>query len=251
VLPDSAAKLIEGGAVGVGGGRMEAITTYFITAIVAWAMIVVASTVVYLRPKALTFMTVVAIFLIGMTGVTGAEFMREMARKPYVIHGVLYSNALWKHKAADADYMAKPYLEKSRWHPAEIPSSLERGEWLFRLQCISCHTRDGYRAIIPRTAAWNGDFGVKWFERMHEQGVMPPFEGSLDDRAALTEYLLSLHGKKENAVDILKKLEAGLEAEKIKMILQEAGRAPDALPPEIPADEAAADAAEDEKEALK
>jgi len=261
VLPASASKLIEGGVVGVGGGRMEAITAYFLTAVVAGAMIVLASTVVYLKPKALTMMTAIAIFLIGMTGITGAEFVREMARKPFVIHGVLYSNSLWKNKAADPDYLAQPYLEKAKWHPSEMPSSLERGEWLFRLQCISCHTRDGYRAMKKRTASWSGNFGVKWFERMHEQGVMPPFEGSLEDRAALTEYLLSLHGKKENAADILKAVEAELNAEKTKMILQEAGRVPDAIPPEIPdnpeavkdvpADENGMDVQKDNKEVLQ
>jgi mono/diheme cytochrome c family protein len=38
---------------------------------------------------------------------------------------------------------------------------------------------------------------------MHEQGVMPPFQGSREDRAALAAYLRSLHGEEVKAGGLL------------------------------------------------
>jgi len=150
----------------------------------------------------------VALLLMVQMGLMGAEFFREMARKPYVLHGTLYSNSLWRRDVdAGPSVLKAPFLQRARWHPAVEEMSPEHGEWVFRLQCASCHTREGYRDIASRTAPWTPEFAFQWFETMHEPGVMPPFQGSAEDRAALAAWLLNLHGRTLDGRDVLRAAE--------------------------------------------
>lgn len=202
-LPDSAVKMVQQGAAGLGGGRLTAITRHLVLAGAAGSAVMIGVLVAAWRPRAVTAGVGVALLVIVQMGLMGAEFFREMARKPYVVHGTLYSNSLWKKDAVPPALKA-PFLAKARWHPAVEPLSPAHGEWVFRLQCVSCHTREGYRDIRSRTASWTPEFAFRWFETMHEQGVMPPFQGSDEDRAALAAYLLSLHGKALHGRDVLR-----------------------------------------------
>ena len=192
-LPESSVKLVAGGVVGVAGGKMEIITRFLWLTLVSSALILLGTLPIALRPKTTTFYGALALFLIAQLGFMGGEFFREMARKPYVIHGVLYSNSLWKADAEKPEYMSAAYAETAKWYPKVEPGSSEHGRWLFRLQCVNCHNRHGYRAIVPRTAQWTEQFGTQWLTTMHESGVMPPFQGNELDRQALAKYLVSLH----------------------------------------------------------
>jgi len=202
-LPDNAVTLVKGGTVGVAGGKLEAITRYFWLAIISGGLILISVIVAVIRPQAISTGGAIAIFLIAQFGIMGGEFFREMSRKPFVIYDTLYSNGLWKKNTADENYMKSSYLEKARWDTPVEPLSLHHGETIFRLQCVGCHTRDGYRSINTRTADWSGEFGYRWLSTMHETGVMPPFQGSDEDRAALSAYLISAHDKTTTAREIL------------------------------------------------
>jgi len=202
-LPANTIALIKSGATGLAGGKLEVITRYFWLALVSGVLIVFGTLFTIIRPKAATTIGAISLFLVAQFGVMGAEFFREMARKPYVIYGVLFSNGLWQYQTRDEQYMKADYLDKALWHPNIEPLGQQHGEWIFRLQCASCHTRDGYRSIISRTEQWTGDFGFRWLETMDQQGVMPPFQGSDQDRAALSSYLISLHGEQTSAQEIL------------------------------------------------
>jgi mono/diheme cytochrome c family protein len=83
-----------------------------------------------------------------------------------------------------------------------VPGSAAHGEWVYRLQCASCHTLNGYRSLVQRTAQWTPVFGYRFLEHLDQQGVMPPFQGDARDRAALTAFLLSTHGKPVTAADV-------------------------------------------------
>jgi len=202
-LPENTIEIFKSGVTGVMGGKLEALTRYFWLAIIAAGLILAGIAFILIRPRAASLTGAIALFLIAQFGVLGAEFFREMARKPYVIYGVLYSNGLWQSDADNPEYMKKPYLDQAKWHPDVEELSSEHGEWVFRLQCAACHTRDGYRAISTRTKDWTGEFGFKWLETLDQQGVMPKFQGSAEDRAALSAYLVSLHGDTITAGDIL------------------------------------------------
>ena len=141
----------------------------------------------------------------------GGEFFREMGRKPYVIHGVLYSNSLWQDPGLAPARLDLPYLAQARWAPPVEPGTVAQGEWIFRLQCASCHTTGGYRDLASRTAAWTVPFGVRWLRTMNAQGVMPPFQGDRGDRAALAAFLVSLHGPRPTPADIAAASQGGDE----------------------------------------
>jgi hypothetical protein len=194
-LPQATVDLFREGSTGVFGGRLEALNRYFWLAILSGCFIVLGTAVIAIRPKAATTAGTIALFLIAQFGFMGAEFFREMARKPYVVYGVLYSNSLWQHDADDPEYLAESFLPKARWNPEVEPVSLEHGEWLFRLQCVSCHTWDAYRSLGQRTEEWTPEFGFRWLETMEETGVMPPFQGNEEDRAALAAWIAARHGE--------------------------------------------------------
>ncbi len=215
-LPVNTARLMAAGATGLGGGRLEVMTLFAVVTGVAGMLIVLGSLLFQARPRALTFTAALSLFIVAQVGFLGGEFAREMARKPYVIYDTLYSNSLWKHKAAEPGYLRQPYLSLTRWDPDVVPLTPEHGEWAFRLQCASCHTRNGYRGIIPRTASWTALSGFKWLETMDQQGVMPPFVGTAEDRAAISAYVQSLHGKTVTAQAILEQARAEEDAARAK-----------------------------------
>ena len=203
-LPESAVKIFHGGVVGAAGSRLEALARYFWLAATSGALVIVGALFAAARPKAVHTAAALALLLTAQLGIMGAEFFREMARKPYVVHGVLYGNALWKEDAADAEHMRRPYLDAARWDPSPAPLTRAHGEWIYRLQCASCHTLDGYRSLDWRTRQWTPAFGPRFLEKLDEQGVMPPFQGTLEDRAALTSFLLSLGGGEATPADVLR-----------------------------------------------
>ncbi len=201
-LPALAIKLTQEGVAGIAGGKLEILTRAGLLTGVTGALILVGALLYYLFPKAVHLSSAIALLVTAQLGVAGAEFFREMARKPYVIYDVLYSNSLWK-KDAKPEVLSQPFLSRTRFDPEVLPLSREHGEWVFRLQCVSCHTRGGYRSVTERTRTWTGEFGFKWLSTMDQTGVMPPFQGDERDRAALTAYLLSLSGKAVTPESIL------------------------------------------------
>ena len=119
-LPENTVAMTTDGIVGVGGGNLAAITRHLLLVIVASALILIGTLIVAIKPRAATTGGALALFLIAQLGILGAEFFREMARKPYVVHGVLYSNSLWSADAENKDYLRASYLEAAKWDP---PSS--------------------------------------------------------------------------------------------------------------------------------
>lgn len=200
-LPLLSAKLAEDGVVGLAGGKLEVMSRAFLLAATTGSLVLMGTLTFVLRPHAVTMSAAIALLITAQFGIAGAEFFREMARKPYVVYGVLYSNALWV-KDSSPTVLARPFLSRAHWHPASLPLTAERGEWIYRLQCASCHTRDGYRSLTQRTATWTPAFGYTWLRTMHASGVMPPFQGNNEDRAALTAFLLSLRGMKVEPMTI-------------------------------------------------
>ncbi len=192
-LPMLTTKLAEEGVAGLAGGKLEILSRVRWLAGLTGTLVLLGTLTFALRPRSVSTGTAIALLATAQLGIAGAEFFREMARKPYVVYGVLYSNSLWA-KDVTPEVLAQPFLSRSKWHPDLPHLTSQRGEWIYRLQCASCHTRDGYRSLAKRTATWTPEFGYEWLQNMHSSGVMPPFQGNAEDRAALTSYLLFLRG---------------------------------------------------------
>ncbi len=121
----------------------------------------------------------------------GFEYLREIARKPYVIYAYMYSNGITANDVAAIK--ENGFLTMAKWTDIKEvtpDNKLEAGAELFKMQCLSCHTIDGRNAIIPLT------------ERFTERGLeaqltgmgkvnayMPPFLGNEAEKDALAAFL--------------------------------------------------------------
>jgi cytochrome bd ubiquinol oxidase subunit I len=87
----------------------------------------------------------VAILLLALMATGAGEYSREMLRKPYVIGRWMYSNGVRVPYALKIDQTG--YLAHSNWVWNGADSSYSRGEAIFRGECGSCHTLNGYRPL--------------------------------------------------------------------------------------------------------
>jgi len=137
--------------------------------------------------------------LCGLAIIGSFEWIREAARRPYVINEVLYSNSIYK---ADVEQInSSGYLKEALWieNKELTPENrLNAGEELFIQQCYACHTlRGGNNDIASLTEKMSHNALTKYIGRIHEvRYFMPPFAGTEKEAAALAAYIIGgVHGK--------------------------------------------------------
>jgi mono/diheme cytochrome c family protein len=142
------------------------------------------------------------LLLLAALGTMGSfEFVREAIRKPFVIANYMYDNALYATpSAADGGFSVEAIdkagvLNTARW--VQHADGTAAGREIFRVECQSCHTVDGYRGVRRLLAARQWDAGqldamLGSLDMMHN-GVMPPFAGNDGERDALSAYLATLY----------------------------------------------------------
>jgi cytochrome bd-type quinol oxidase subunit 1 len=147
---------------------------------------------------------VVVILLIGLSWMGGFEYVREIARKPFVLYGQLYSNSVTPKQATE---MAETgFLSQARWarhHEVTDENKREAGRDLLVHQCLICHTLGGYNDLLVRTEKFGG-YGL--MAQLSGQGkvntYMPPFMGTEVEKEALAAYIAQeLHGKSPDSFD--------------------------------------------------
>jgi len=202
-FPPAARELVLGnlqGATGLAQGfrwALWGLGAFLVPALLAaWARVSPAS---FRRPAALVGL------LLACWGFGGFEWIREVARKPYVIRDVMYSNGI-RVDEVEA-YQREGFLARNAWARTFAASKgdtdLARGEALVRSQCLACHTREGYRSLKALTAANapedNGIFvqGLRGLDPAMNPYLdrMPPFAGTDEEAELAGKYLASLKGK--------------------------------------------------------
>ncbi|MCC7493881.1 MAG: cytochrome ubiquinol oxidase subunit I [Fimbriimonadaceae bacterium] len=136
-----------------------------------------------------------AIALTAFIAFGTSETVREMLRKPYVVGGYMYSNGV---RLRDVEkHNAEGYLTRAPMAYGATPGDI--GELMFRGQCLSCHTREGYRAMRGLLAGRNHEGIVNLLQVLHEyradspyRSYMPPLVGTPGEIAALATYLEGL-----------------------------------------------------------
>ena len=141
----------------------------------------------------MVFAFLLAVLALSTTAVT--EWVREAVRNPYIIYGYMYSNGI---RVSDVERTREVGLLKSaRWvrHHEVDPQALERtGEEVYRVQCASCHTVDGYNSIRFAVKGWSWamiDYQLAHLSSL--KGFMPGFVGTDAERQALGAWLASLN----------------------------------------------------------
>ncbi len=167
-----------------------------------------------------------AVLLLALIATGAGEYSREMLRKPYVIGRWMYSNGvrvpyvtrinqegylahsmwIWNDCKSihskdfpngDPEFLTEAHSQ-AYWKCASIESSTSysRGEAIFRGECGSCHTLNGYRPLAQllsgRDRANIGNFITMLHENKPDSPYhrfMPPMVGTKQDIDDLTDYL--------------------------------------------------------------
>lgn len=187
-LPPMAREISMGGAPAV---------TLFAAASVLFSVLVVGGTFIgpYLFPKQTHVTYAFGLAIVGLLATGSTEWVREAVRKPYIIYDYMYSNTI---RVAELNkYATDGLLKHARW---EVPRVEERqdpiklGRRVFKAQCSSCHTINGFNGIRFAVKGWDREFldhQILYLSQL--KGYMPPFLGTDEERTALVEYLLTLN----------------------------------------------------------
>jgi mono/diheme cytochrome c family protein len=167
-------------------------TTHLLGLIALGLLAVLLVVVGFLSPR--SFGVAAGILAIVLTGTYfGAyERVREGSRKPFVIHGYMYSNGV---RVDEVDRLNREgILTKARWAGAGLPAGPNvQGQKVFRAQCQMCHSLDGYLAIRPLVAGQDAEGLTAFLEALRAgRPGMPPIVGTEEEIEALAEYLGSL-----------------------------------------------------------
>ncbi|MBD3383035.1 MAG: cytochrome C, partial [candidate division Zixibacteria bacterium] len=153
----------------------------------------------HLLQKVVTLLLVV----IGLAWIGGFEYVRELARRPYVISDLIYSNSIFvkdQEKLNEEGVLAHAVWVEHREITEE--NKFEVGREIFRLQCQSCHSIGGIRNDIVSRSGHLTHLGIK--AQLTGQGkirkYMPEFVGTDEEMEALAAYIsFWIHGYKPSS----------------------------------------------------
>jgi len=128
--------------------------------------------------------------MLALMATGSGEYAREMLRKPFVIGRHMYSNGMRVNSVAAAN--ASGYLQHTLWLNQATSEHWARGEAMYRGQCGSCHTLNGYRSLDKLLAGRDRQSIGNLLDRLHEykpdmayRRFMPPLTGTPEEINAL------------------------------------------------------------------
>jgi cytochrome bd ubiquinol oxidase subunit I len=195
MVPSSQQALLTLGIDTINAGTFSTVTRMALVIIVTSATIVgVAYYLAYRNPLDFNLSHAMAVLLLALIATGAGEYSREMLRKPYVIGHWMYSNGVRVPNVERINQQG--YLANSEWVWNQSASSYSRGEAIFRGECGSCHTMDGYRPmrqlLSGRDRANIGAFVTMLHDYkpdMPYRRFMPPMAGTQQDINDLTDFL--------------------------------------------------------------
>lgn len=201
-LPEEARRLFLGAKpliASLGSTR----SLFFLSLLLSAALLLAA----LVFPRLVNPLSAVVALLAGFAVLGSYERLREGARKPFVLRDQMFSNGVLVSEVDDLN--RRGVLAKARWAATEpgqaVPASTGRA--VFRAQCSSCHTLDGYLSIRRIAEAFDRDTLVLFLSALRDDGpkwkkrppdpkpdypFMPPFVGTDAEIEALATYLDSL-----------------------------------------------------------
>jgi len=195
MVPESQRALLTLGIDTINSGTFSTVTRIALVIIVTSATIVgVAYYLAYRNPVEFNLSHASAVLLLALIATGSGEYAREMLRKPYVIGRWMFSNGVRVPYVSHID--TEGYLAHSNWVWNGSSSSYSRGEAIFRGECGSCHTLNGYRPLIQLLAGRDRANIGSFITMLHDykpdspyRRFMPPMVGTAQDVVDLTDYL--------------------------------------------------------------
>jgi cytochrome bd ubiquinol oxidase subunit I len=197
MVPKTQRALLTLGMDTIGSGTFSTVTRIALIIVITSATIIgVAYYLAYRNPVDFNPAHAVAILLLALMATGAGEYSREMLRKPYVIGRWMYSNGVRVTYAQKIDSDPRGYLAHSNWVWNGADSSYSRGEAIFRGECGSCHTLNGYRPLVSLLAGRDRANIESFITMLHEYKAdspyhrfMPPMVGSKQDVVDLANFL--------------------------------------------------------------
>ena len=167
----------------------------FTTVNIAGLIVFVAFGVwMFIKPKTVSVLLTIAVFFASIGFIAEFEMVRESVRKPFIIYDYMYANGILEKDAEQ--FNEEGYLKLSTFtkHKEITEGNVyEAGEEIYKGQCLSCHTIDGWRekrAFSSRLEGWSEEAIDQYIMTLHEsRPFMPPFVGTDEERKALAHFL--------------------------------------------------------------
>ncbi len=195
MVPASQQALLQLGIDTVSAGVFSMVTRVALVIIMTSATIVgVAYFLAYRNPRDFNLSHAMAILLLALIATGSGEYAREMLRKPYVIGQYMYSNSV---RVSDVSRINQEgYLAHTNWVWDNSNSSYSRGEAIYRGECGSCHTLNGYRPLKTLLAGRDRANIASFITMLHDHKpdspysrFMPPMTGTKQDIDDLADFL--------------------------------------------------------------
>ncbi len=200
MVPESQRALLTLGIDTINSGTFSAVTRMALIIIITSATIIgVAYFLAYRNPLDFNLSHAAAVLMLAYIATGAGEYSREMLRKPFVIGRWMYSNGVRVTSVSRIN--TEGYLAHTNWiwngaANDAAPSSYSRGEAIFRGECASCHTLDGYRPLRQlldgRDRANIRNFILMLHENKPDspyRRFMPPMVGTSQDMDDLADFL--------------------------------------------------------------
>jgi len=173
---------------------LNAQSQLFITGFIATSVLIFVLGVLFFLRMNLSVQRVMVflIVLIGLGWYGSFEYLREYARKPYIIHGYMFSTSILEK---DADKLnAEGILAHAKWTAiSEVTDEnmAEAGREIFNLECLACHTIRGVKNDIVDKTKDLTYMGI--LSHIYGQGkildYMPRFVGTEREMEALATFI--------------------------------------------------------------
>ncbi len=216
-VPQASIETIFTGIQTSGIGNFSILTrALYLSLVLSGTILIFAFFGPYLNPRAFTFRIALLFLLCGLAATASGEWMREMLRKPFVVYNYLYSNGL--HKDEIASILNEGFMRKSKWGAAVASncpdSDTAIGAAVFRFQCMSCHTEDGYRSMRKLIGSRDEDAILSLLNILREtdpkknnySGIMPPLAVNDKELKSLAKYLATLNEEERRKNEQLRSL---------------------------------------------
>lgn len=169
-------------------------------------------------PKGFQRILVFVMVIIGLGWMAGFEYTREIARKPYVVYGYMYSHGVVADSAEKIN--KEGFLKTAKWSQFKEVNDenvMQTGKELADMQCMACHTLRGHNDLVSRTNhLTEKGMEAKLSGLGHISEYMPPFLGTDKEKKALAAYIVRGLNNKEG-----KPQSSEFNAEKEKTVIPE------------------------------
>jgi cytochrome bd ubiquinol oxidase subunit I len=194
-VPDAQRALLTLGISTIGAGTFSQVTRMALLIVMTSATIVgVVYFLAYRNPREFTLSHACAVLFLALIATGAGEYSRELLRKPYVVGRHMFVNGVRVKSVPDLN--ANGYLRSTLWMRSGVSPEFARGEAMFRGQCMSCHTLDGYRSIRRLLAGRDRNGIANLMKMLHDykpdspyRRFMPPLSGTDEEVSLLVNYL--------------------------------------------------------------